>query len=69
MKIGRIGASAKINAAPERRADDRRAGKDDELIAVHRAFDRFERIVFKVADRRRLIRRDVDVQQAIARLE
>ena len=39
-----------------------------ELIPSHSAFDRLERRVFKTTERRRRVRRGVDVSRAVARL-
>lgn len=49
-----------------RRRGERRQRRDEELISEHRAFDRAERSVFRSVDRRRQIRRDVDLRRAIA---
>jgi hypothetical protein len=65
MKIG------KLCAKDNRRGDDRRADSAPELeglLSRHAAFDRFEQMMFKLVDRRRLLRRAEDLRQAIARL-
>jgi len=65
MKIG------KLSAKDNRRDEDRRTDSAHDLVGLlssHAAFDRFEQIVFKVVDRRRLLRRAEDLRQAIARM-
>jgi hypothetical protein len=54
----------------DRRQGERRLTMDlAELLASHVAFDRFERLMFKLVDRRKTLRRDRDVQRAIARID
>ena len=52
----------------EQRQEERRQGTEGDLLSSHDAFDADERATFKALERRRHIRRDVDVRRAIAAL-
>ena len=59
---------AKITLA-DRRRRKRRDALADEMLPTHQAFDGAERGVFRLMERRRLIRRAADARLAISRLE
>jgi hypothetical protein len=65
MKIG------KLSAKDDQRSEDRRTDSAHELeglLSTHAAFDRIEQMMFKLVDRRSLLRRAEDLRKAIARL-
>jgi hypothetical protein len=65
MKIG------KLSAKDDRREEDRRtdcAHDLEGLLSTRAAFDRVEQMMFRLVDRRKLLRRARDLRQAIARL-
>lgn len=51
----------------DRRQEQRRRGEPCRVISTHKAFDREERMVFKELERRRELRRDVDVRRVVAK--
>lgn len=50
----------------DRRQKQRRRAESCRTISSHKAFDKEERLVFKELERRKELRRDVDVRRVVA---
>jgi len=52
----------------EQRGAERRDRIEDETLSTHQTFDADERATFKMLERRRHLRREADVRQALIKL-